>query len=151
MKQLFCRRRYPWEKYPKENSMQALQSVAVIALSAGLLLEAGCAPSYRENVAGRGNCFYASEVNNFSSVNRDTVNFRVGVSDIYTAHMLGNCGDVAWTDTVAFESGPSSLVCDGVGATLIVPTLTGPRRCPISSIRKLTPQEVQVLPHGTTP
>jgi len=133
--------------------MKTVSSLIFLAVGAlGLLLASGCAAPQHSPASRTGkSCFYASQVNNFALVNRNTVNFRVGVSDIYEARLLGNCGDIAWTESIAFDAGATSLVCSGLGATLIVPTAIGPRRCPVNAIRKLTPAEVSALPRGTKP
>lgn len=132
--------------------MNVSASLTIWSIGAAGLLLAGCASPQRPAPIQAGNgCFYASQVSNFSLADRKTVNFRVGVSDFYQASLIGNCGDIAWTDAIAFDAGPNSLVCSGLGATLIVPTVTGPRRCPIQAIRKLTPAEVSALPRGTKP
>ena len=130
-----------------------MKALLLLTSSLALLLMAGCAPTNRTSTmqAGSGGCFYASEISNFKLVDRNTVNFRVGVSDIYEAHLLGSCGDIAWTDAIGVDAGPNSLVCDGLGTTLIVPTTTTPRRCPIDSIRKLSRAEASTLPYGTKP
>jgi len=126
--------------------------ISVTAGLCGIALASGCAAPQRSvSPQTAESCFYGSQVNNFALANRNTVNIRVGVSDIYEARLLGNCGDIAWTDSIAFDTGASSLVCSGLGATLIVPTTAGPRRCPIKEIRKLSPAEVNALPRGTKP
>ena len=100
---------------------------------------------------GASACFYSRNVSSWSPVDRSTVNLRVGVSDYYQLKLLGDCPNVDWTQAIGLEHRGSDWICSGLDATLIAPGPAGPHRCAVSSIRKLTPAEVAVLPPRQKP
>ena len=97
--------------------------------------------------ASRGNgqqCFLASQVNGFNALDDDTVQVTVGASTIYQLEIVGVCPDIDWSQRIGIRStGGSSWVCRGLDAELIVPSPTGVQRCPVTSVRRLSPEEVQ--------
>ena len=96
-------------------------------------------------------CFWTRQVNNFASDDNRIVNVRVGVKDVYQFEMMGRCQDVDWNNRIAIRSRGSDYICTGLDAEIISPTAIGPDRCPVKSIRKLTPEEVAALPKRAKP
>lgn len=89
-------------------------------------------------------CFSARSINGFSPVGRDQVDVRVGASRQYRLELAGYCPDIDWSWRIALRTrGGSSWICQGLDAELIVPSTTGPQRCLVSSVRRLTPEEIQ--------
>ena len=89
-------------------------------------------------------CFLASQVNGFHGVDRDTVHVTVGPRTVYELELFGTCLNVDWSQQIGIRStGGSSWVCQGFDAELLVPSPIGVQRCAVSSVRRLTPQEVQ--------
>jgi hypothetical protein len=76
---------------------------------------------------------------------------RVGVKDVYQFEMLGRCVDVDWSHRIAVVSRGSSHICDGLDAEIIAPSPIGPMRCPVKTVRKLTPAEVAALKGRSRP
>lgn len=96
-------------------------------------------------------CFWTRDVNNFRAIDNRTVNIRVGVKDVYQLALFGSSPDIDWTQRIAIESRGGSWICSGLDATIIVPSAIGPQRIPVSSVRKLTPEEVAALPKKARP
>ena len=79
---------------------------------------------------------------------------RVGAHDIYRAKLFSSCFDIAWVHRLALVSRSSSLICEGPNLDVDVVVRSvgiGRQRCPVTSIRKLTPDEVAALPNGARP
>ena len=89
-------------------------------------------------------CFLPAQVNGFTAVDRDTVHVKVSASQVYELELFGDCPDVDWEQRIAIRStGGSTWVCQGLDAELVVPSPIGPTRCPVSTIRRLSDEEVQ--------
>jgi hypothetical protein len=101
-------------------------------------------------------CFWAYDVNNFAAHDDKTLYLRVGVHDVYAASMFGNCFNLSWIYShITLRSHDTALICEGsaLDVDVIAPPETGfgRQRCPITSIRKLTPAEVAALPKDARP
>jgi len=107
-------------------------------LAIGAQPEAGSAqPAARQ-------CFLPTQVNGFTAIDRDTVHVKVSASRVYELELFGDCPDVDWEQRIAIRStGGSTWVCRGLDAELVVPSPIGPTRCPVSTIRRLSDEEVQ--------
>jgi hypothetical protein len=122
-------------------------------LAAALAAVAGCAPVSSETptVASAASsegrqCIHIPSVNSFTAVDRDTVNVRVGVNDVYQLDLLGSCRDIDWNLSVALRSrGGGSFACDALGLEVVSPSAIGPDVCPVASMRKLSDAEVAAL------
>ena len=90
-------------------------------------------------------CFWTHQINGFAAADEKFVNVRVGVKDVYQFEMFGRCTDVDWSHRIAVVSRGSSRICDGLDAEIIAPSPIGPMRCPVRTVRKLTPPEVAAL------
>ena len=132
-----------------------------LAAVAGLLAAgaAGCAdtqPNKSERAADTGgnptrSCFYARNISSWSPQDATTVNLRVNVNDYYQLKLLGPCNDLNWDQAIGLEHRGTSWICDGLDAVIVTSGRSGPRRCPATSVRKLTPEEVAALPKKAKP
>lgn len=113
---------------------------AALLLTASPALAADPAPAKPKR-----QCFFASNVTNYSAVDEKTVNVRVGVRDVYELKLFGHCPDVDWSHKIGIVSRGGSSICDGFDATILVDSTLGVQRCPVDKVRKLTPQEVAAL------
>ena len=119
-----------------------------IALCAATLI-AACVTGNEQQQAQAGQrtgqqCFLTSQVNGFNALDDDTVQVTVGASTVYELGIVGTCPDIDWTQRVGIRAtGGSSWVCSGLDAELIVPSPMGVQRCPVTSVRRLSPEEVQ--------
>jgi hypothetical protein len=122
---------------------------------AGLLAGSAAAPQAAakspEEPKSQRQCFWTRQINNFASDDDRVVNVRVGVKDVYQFQMLGHCTDVDWNQKIAVRSRGSDYICTGLDAEIISPSTIGPQRCPVSTVRKLTPAEVAALPKRAKP
>ena len=98
-------------------------------------------------------CFWARDVNGFAAVDDRTVNLRIGVHDVYQLKLFGNCPDIDWSMRIGIKSRGSSWICEGNGLDLelVSPSPIGPERCPVTSVRKLTTEEVTAIPKRQRP
>ena len=96
-------------------------------------------------------CFWSHQVNSFAAQGDRLVNLRVGVKDYFQLEHMGPCPDVDWTQKIALVSRGGSTICSGLDAEIVTPSPIGPQKCPVKSVRKLTPTEVAALPKGAKP
>ena len=96
-------------------------------------------------------CFFTRMVNGFAAPDEKTLYVRVGVRDVYQFDMFGRCPDIDWNQRLALVSRPGSSICSGMDAEVISHSPIGPQRCPVRSVRKLTPAEVAALPPKSRP
>ena len=120
----------------------------LFAMSLGALALGACMQEGGTRAAsagGRGGqCFNARMVSGFTPVDRDTVDVRLsGGRRGYRLELNGVCSDVNWADRVALRSRTGSFVCGPLDAELIVPSITGPQRCFVTSMRPLTEAELR--------
>ena len=91
-------------------------------------------------------CFFARDVNNYAAVDARTVNVRVGVRDVYQLEFVTRCHDIDWSHQIALVARGGSNICTGqAAATVITSDPSGPRRCEVRKVRKLTEAEVAAL------
>jgi hypothetical protein len=144
------------------NAFKMKASAALLAVVAGLVFSpgfglaepAGSVPASAPSTADKApvrQCFLARNVNSFKEAGREAVNIRVGVRDIYRLDLFSTCDELRWTETIGLESRGSSWICSGLDAVLIVPTATGPRRCPVTAVHKLSDDEINALDRKVRP
>jgi len=96
-------------------------------------------------------CFWTRQADGFAAQDDHIVNVRVGVRDVYQFEMMGHCPDVDWNQRIALVSRGSDYICAGIDAEIVTHSPIGPMRCPVSHIRKLTPEEIAALPKKARP
>lgn len=131
--------------------MKLLALTTLIAFCAASPAPAAAAAAETAAAKPQRQCFFTRNVSNFSAVDDQTVNVRVGVKDVYRLDMLGHCPDIDWTQQIALISRGGSSICTGMDATIVVKSPIGPQRCAVKTIRKLTPEEVAALPRKAKP
>jgi len=129
-----------------------------IKVAAALLLSlaAASASCAADSKGSRSNtnraCFHASQINGFAAQSDRIVNVRVGVRDVYQFELFAPCPDVRWNQALGVRTRRgSSFICSGLDAEIISRTPIGPQRCPVTNIRRLTPEEITALPRGARP
>lgn len=131
----------------KTRSPLALAAVAAMAIAGQAAAQAADKPAAQTR-----ECFYVGTIRGFSAVDDETVNLRVGGrNDIVQIKLFAPSNDLRWTNGVALVSRGGSFICSKLDATLVVPGPAGPQRYPVTSIRRLTPQEVAALPAKQRP
>ena len=130
---------------------------AFLPLAATALL-AGCAPTYQEASAaadapGRA-CFLPRQVDSFAAQGITTVNIRQS-RNYYRLNLAENCPEIQEADAIrVLPRGGGSFVCVGEAApaeVLAVSKVTGPRRCMVHDVQKLTATEVASLSRKEKP
>jgi hypothetical protein len=130
--------------------------LATMAIAAALAFSASAQPPTGPPPPPkpRPSCFWTSRIENFAAVDDRNLYLRVGIHDIYRAKLFSSCFDVAWVHRLALVSHSSSLICEGpnLDVDVIVRDVgLGRQRCPVTDIRKLTPDEVAALPKDARP
>jgi hypothetical protein len=125
-------------------------ALPVIMLAAAVSACAASAGTPKQSKPAQA-CFWTRDVNNFKAADSSTVNIRVGVRDVYQLVLFSSNSDIDWTQHIGIESRGSDRICSGLDATIIVPGPIGPQRIPVTSVRKLTPEEVAALPKKARP
>lgn len=122
----------------------AAAALSGLALSAALPASAASAPAPERAKS----CFYTRNLSSWTAVDRTTVNLRVGVSDYYQLKLMFDCPNLDWAQHIGLEHRGSDWICSGLDAELIVPQGAGAAalRCPVVTIRKLSPEEASALP-----
>jgi hypothetical protein len=97
-------------------------------------------------------CFYSEDVRNWRQVDDKTVNILVGGKQVFQLSLFGNCPDLRSATAIGVKTrSGGGFVCDGLDIDLITPSPVGPRTCPVTGMRKLTPEEVAALPKDQQP
>lgn len=122
-----------------------LRSIAVAALAvlSGCTAAADAPPRSAATDRGDRQCFFLSQVNGYTHVrgSRDRIRVSTGPSDRYEFQVFGSCPYLDDAEAMAFDQAGGGTICSGLDVDLIVPTPTGPQRCPVRMIRKLAPDE----------
>jgi hypothetical protein len=126
-------------------------NLAWAAPLATLLTLAGSAHAETAAKTTNRSCFPASNVSGFRASDDKTVYLRVGVKDVYRLDLMGPCPDVDWNERIALVSRGSSFICTGLDVDVVSHSPIGRQRCPVQTLRKLTPQEVAALPKKSLP
>ena len=125
-----------------------LAALAAMAIAG----QAAAAPAPVPPDAQTRDCFYSGTIRGFSPVDDETLNLRVGGrNDIVQIKLFAPSNDLRFTNGVALISRGGSFICSKLDATLVVPGPAGPQRFPVTSIHRLTPQEVAALPAKQRP
>jgi len=130
----------------------ALGLAAAVAITAAPLAPRAEPSSPLAKDASRRQCFYASNINNFTTEADRIVYIRVGVSDVYRLDLMTECPELSFRLDVQFtRADPGSSICSPVDLTLSYRQNGARRICPVVDMRKLTPQEVAALPKRLRP
>ena len=131
-----------------------MQTRFTLALATAAMAIAGqaAAQATAQPAAQTRDCFYAGTIRGFSAVDDETLNLRVGGrNDIVQIKLFAPSNDLRWTNGVALVSRGGSFICSKLDADLIVPGPMVPQRYPVTSVHRLTPQEVAALPNKQRP
>lgn len=89
-------------------------------------------------------CFDANTVSGFTPVDDRHVILQVGANRHYELTLMGVCRDIDWTWRLGVRTrAGGSNICTGLDADIIVPDRSFPQRCPVTDIRRLTPEEAK--------
>jgi len=123
---------------------------ALILLSIGVATLAACAQQAASAPAAASSgreCFNARNISSFTAQGESTIDIQAGVRRYYRLQIAGVCTNVNWARKLAVvtRSG-SSWICQGFDADLVIDDPgTGPQRCLVSSVRRLSDAEARAL------
>ena len=128
-----------------------------IAVLGATALLAACAPTTREASAAEGPgrvCFLPRLVDSFAAQGINAVNVRQA-RNYYRLNLAENCPEIQESDAIrVLPRGGGSFVCVGEAApaeVLAVSKVTGPRRCLVHDVQKLTATQVASLSRKEKP
>ena len=100
-----------------------------------------------------GACFWARSADSFRSIDNRIVYIRASARDVYELKLFAPCLDVDWSHRIALRSRASSWICEGTGnaVDIIVRSTAHRQTCPVTSVRRLTPEDVAALPAAARP
>lgn len=127
------------------------RQIGAVAGAAFLVLGAAAANAADKAPAKHNDCFWTRNANGFAAQDDKTLNVRVNSRDIYQFEMMGHCPDMDWNQQIALVSRGGDNICTGMDAEVVTHSPIGPMRCPVHSVRKLTPEEVAALPKKARP
>lgn len=100
-------------------------------------------------------CFWPRNIRGFRSIDNRTVFVRASGRDIWALELFSPCQGVDWAHRVSLQARGSSQICEGRAnwVNLYVRQAGGgrPRRCSVSSVRRLSPDEAANLPARARP
>jgi hypothetical protein len=126
---------------------------AVIAASAAVAACAMQPPGYGprgaygpHGIHGPRQCFYSGNVRGFREGPGDSIIINTSSRDYYTLQPYGPCPNINTRLSIGIQSyGGGNFLCTNDYAVLLVPGPLGAERCPVRTIRKLSPAEVTAL------
>jgi len=102
--------------------------------------------------AARQQCFYASNINNFTTEADRIVYIRVGVADVYRLELMTECPELGFRQDIGFtRADRGSSICSAVDLTIHYRQNGARRICPVVDMRRLSPGEVAALPKRLRP
>ena len=96
-------------------------------------------------------CFYTSNINGYSAVNDHTLLIRVG-RDIYRAGLMSDCPGLTFRHTLVLKTATGGgTVCGALDLDIGFADHGMSEKCPVSELRRLTPDEVAAIPKKFLP
>lgn len=135
------------------------KSLAALASLAAISAAAVVAPPTERVVAQPARpapaCFWVRNVNNFAAVDTTTLYLNVGGNQVWELKLFANCINLNWVHHLGLRSrGAGSNICEGANPGLDVvvrDVATGRQSCPVTNVRRLTPDEIAALPKNARP
>jgi hypothetical protein len=125
-------------------SIAALLTLSAAATTTSALAKSPVEPAKQQ-------CFFTRNADGFAAPDEKTLYVRVGVRNVYQFEMFVPCQDMDWNQRIALVSRASSSICTGMDAEVVTHSPIGTLRCPVRSVRKLTPEEIAALPPRARP
>jgi hypothetical protein len=128
--------------------------LASLAMATSVGAVASAQPAYPRPPEHANACFWARNADSFAPVDDTTVNLRTGVRQVYQLKLFAPCTDLDFSESIALRSrGASDFVCEGRAndLELFTRSAAGPSRCLVTSVRKLSGDEIAALPKRQRP
>lgn len=120
--------------------------VRVASIVSLATLVAACAsydssPESAQGETAKRDCFFASQISGYTHAGKNKIHVSTGPNRIYEFETLGICPELRDAEVMGFDPVGPGTICSGMDIDLIVPTTIGPRRCAVSMIRRVEPDE----------
>jgi hypothetical protein len=137
------------------------QGSRTVGFAALVVLLIASWPIDQAGARGR-SCFWSRDIRNVrSGWSNNTVNVRVAGGDVFQLRLFSSCPDISWSPRISLRTRGGSHICEGSGLNVeVVPNSRSGRssrnssfrnRCRVSSVRRLTRDEVAALPGSARP
>jgi hypothetical protein len=122
-----------------------------LALPLALAVTACTAQSPKSAGVSSDDCFWPSRVSGFGDAGPDRAVVRIGTREMWELTLAPGCPDVNWALRIGIEARGGERICTGRPAQLLVPSASGTdlRRCLVSNVRRLSPEEVEARKAGS--
>ncbi len=128
----------------------AVSAAVLLAASAPAASAADAPPAAKAPAPARA-CFWTRNANGFAAVDEHTLNVRVNSRDVFQFEMFGTCRTSTGTSASRSSRAAAPTSAPGWTPRWSPTSPIGPQRCPVRSVRKLTPAEVAALPPRARP
>lgn len=100
----------------------------------------------------RQQCFYASNISNYTTEGDRIVYLRVGVNDIYRLDLMTDCPELSFRQNIEFSRvDRGASICSAIDLMIKFRENGARRICPVGEMRLLTPTEISALPKRVLP
>lgn len=97
-------------------------------------------------------CLYRGDIDGFSTPNDHTVYLSVRMKEVWRLDLARDCIGLGFRQGIGLEDRPASpWICSPLEATVVYMDHGMPERCPVTALRRLTPDEVKALPKKDRP
>lgn len=98
-------------------------------------------------------CFNTANVYGYSAPDSRTLYVRVGAKEVWRLDVFGTCPELEWSDRIALKARGTTTVCGPLDVDVIVlgRRPTGPERCAVTAVRRMTEAELAALPKRSRP
>lgn len=140
--------------------IKAFGSAAALASTVLLASSSFTLPAQAQSRDSNRTCFRVDDITGIAAADnlgpdkRDGVNIKVNMRDYYQLELLEPCGfQLRDSTNIGVKSlSASSYICKSTDAEVIAKARVMPSKsCTVTSLRKLTPNEVASLPKGQQP
>ena len=98
-------------------------------------------------------CFYRRNINGFNAPDERTLYIRVGVNEVWRLDLMNDCTGLTFRQDIGISDEPAgdAFICSPLQATVTYREGGIRERCPVTALRRLTPEEISVLPKKDLP
>lgn len=100
-------------------------------------------------------CFWVRNVDGFAANDTTTLYLRTNMNQVWELKLFSNCLNLDWVHRLGIRNrGAGSNVCEGPnpGIDVVVRDVAvGRQSCPVTNVRRLTPDEIAALPKNARP
>lgn len=132
-----------------------MQRMFLVLAASAAALTSFATPPVQAAPAGdtkpKGQCFRTERIANWATDKDRLVYVKLNTGAVFQVTLANNCPGLDKYQTIAFDTGFSTEICEGRHATIITRSGVGPLHCPVASIRALTADEARALPDAQRP